>query len=50
MVKQFTAIGLKQLFLLNANISLLPIFLIVVVYAITLVSKYRSRNAYMNLK
>ena len=37
-------------FLMNANISLFPLGLIFVMYAVTLVRKYKKRNEYIETK
>lgn len=43
-------INLKKLFLLNANFSLIPIFIALIAYVVSLVRKYRSRNDYLETK
>jgi hypothetical protein len=41
---EFLMIDLKRYFLLNANLCLFPIIIAVVVYAVSLLRKYKARN------
>jgi hypothetical protein len=44
---EFTSIEMKQFFLLNVNLSLIPMFIGIAVYIVALVRKYRARNKYI---
>jgi hypothetical protein len=47
MAPEFTLIEMQQFFLLNVNLSLIPMFIGITFYIVALVRKYRARNQYI---
>ncbi len=47
MEAQFTAINMKKFFLLNANLSIAPIFIVLLVYVIWLIRKFHTRKIFL---
>lgn len=47
---EFNSINMKQFFLQNANLSLIPVLLALIFYMYSLARKYYSRNKYIEIK